>query len=113
MFSQASKTFLWQCDQLSIAKATTFPKRPLIQNTKLLPSQITKVIASDRERFLMLNFLHLMDGSDLYRCLHVRCMYYAAHRPHSIQRTCRELLVTTWDHTHLKLQKLYAINYLP
>ena len=104
MFSQASKTFMWQCDQLSIAKATTFPKRPLIQNTKLLPSQITTVIESDRERFLMLNFLHLMDGSDLYRCLHVRCMYYAvAHRPHSIQRTCRELLVTTWDYTHLKL----------
>ena len=40
---------MWQCDQLSIAKATTlFPKRPLIQNTKLLPSQITTVIANDR-----------------------------------------------------------------
>ena len=48
MFSQASKTFMWQCDQLSIAKATTFPKRPLIQNTKLLSSQITTVIANDR-----------------------------------------------------------------
>ena len=62
MFSQASKTFMWQCDELSIAKATTFPKRPLIQNTKLLPSQITTVTASDCERFLMLNFLHLWTG---------------------------------------------------
>ena len=31
---------MWQCDHLSIAKATTFYKRPLIQNTKLLPTAV-------------------------------------------------------------------------
>ena len=50
----------------------------------------------------MLNFLHLMDGSDLYRCLHVRCMYYAvAHRPHSTVQYTENLQRTFSDNMGL------------